>query len=132
MTRPYTGAELDAMMVEIEAQAEPPPRRRPYKRRIGPSMEGVVRHVSLHPGLPMKAAAESIRRVPGSTNWQPLYEAVHNCLRASLVFGVPGPRGSTLLYSSETEAARHQGFHLVPNNSDIGAPSLVPENLIVG
>lgn len=71
---------------------------RTYTRRIGPRMAGVVSFVERNPGLPMMAAAESIRRVQGTTDWQPLYEAVHRTIEAGLVRAEKGKGRSLLLY----------------------------------
>lgn len=127
MSRPYTGAELDAMMVEIEAQAEPP--RRPYKRRIGARQLAVALHVSLEPGLSMRGLAAIL--APGKPTWQ-TFAAIHRAIDAGLVVGVRKGR-SLRLYPQATEQANNgKGFVHSLNPVGGSAPVFVPDDLSLG
>lgn len=65
------------------------------RRRVGPTMAAVVAYVSMYPGRAMLRAARWAGP-RGSAKFG--YRSVHRCLAARLIIGVPGPRGSTLLY----------------------------------
>lgn len=74
--------------------------KRPYKQRLGTKMLEVLTYVMTHPNCTSKAAADHIRTLPDTANWQP-YQVIARCVRGGFMLHTPGPRGSKLLCISQ-------------------------------